>query len=371
VRLPQKLVNSDVLDKELTKNLMGFQFGAKTQLKKTAQITREYMPYGRILIVDDVQTNLFVARGLMAPYGLSIDTAANGFDAVERIKRGDSFDLILMDHFMPKMDGVEATKIIRGLGYTRSIVALTANAVSGQAEMFMENGFDDFISKPIDIRQLNAVLNRLVRDKYPAETVEAARRLKENLDNKSTAVAASQVSTNQQLTDFFVRDAQNAVSVLKSIILHINNPNEEEAELYRITVHGMKSALANIGENELSADALKLEQAAKNRDAGIISAETPVFLQALESLIAKIKPAQEDNDLTISATDLSFLQGKLLELKNACAAYDDSAAEAALREMKQKKWPNHITAVLDDIAVRILHSDFDEAADLAENALKG
>jgi CheY-like chemotaxis protein len=365
VRLPQKLVNSEMLDKELTKNLMDFHFGEKAQLKKAQQITREYMPYGRILIVDDVQTNLFVARGLMAPYGLSMDTAANGFDAVERIKRGDSYDLILMDHFMPKMDGMEATKIIRGLGYTNSIVALTANAVSGQAEMFMENGFDDFISKPIDIRQLNTILNKLVRDRYPAETIEAARRLKKDLDSHS-ATGISQESASSQIKDFFVRDAKNAVNILESMALNSDGFIQEEMEQYRVTVHGMKSALANIGEKELSAVALKLEQAARNRNIGVISAETPEFIQALQSLIVKFKPVQEDNYLEISADDLSFLQEKLLTIKKVCGDFDNDAAEAALRELKQKKWPNHIIAVLDDIAAHILHSDFDKAADLAE-----
>jgi len=76
---------------------------------------------------------------------------------------------------MPKMDGVETTKKIRNMGYTGTIVALTANAVAGQSEVFLESGFDDFISKPIDVRQLNSILNKRIRDKQPAEVLEAAR----------------------------------------------------------------------------------------------------------------------------------------------------------------------------------------------------
>jgi CheY-like chemotaxis protein len=306
----------------------------------------------------------------MAPYGLSIDTAANGFDAVERIKRGDSYDIILMDHFMPKMDGVEATKIIRDTGYTHPIVALTANAVSGQAEMFLANGFDDFISKPIDIRQLNTILNKLVRDKYPAETVEAARRLKKKLDSHSAPSGASQGPASSQIIDFFVRDAKNAVNILESMALNGGDLNDEEIEQYRITVHGMKSALANIDEKELSGIALKLELAARDRNTGVISAQTQEFIQALQSLIVKFKPAEEDKNLKISAEDLSFLREKLLEITKACGDFDNDTAETALKDIKQKKWPNHINAVLGDIAAHILHSDFDKAADLAENTAK-
>jgi PAS domain S-box-containing protein len=369
VHLPQKLVNSEVISKEITKNFTEFHFDTQARLKKAPQIVRDYMPYGRVLIVDDVETNLFVARGLMAPYGLSIETASSGIEAVERIKRGDTYDLIFMDHFMPKMDGVEAGRIIRNFGYPYPIVALTANAVAGQAEMFIENGFDDFISKPIDIRQLNVILNKLVRDKFPAETIEAARKLKDNFDIHYVHNAPVG-SVRQQLAEFFVRDAQHAVNTLGNILSHINNPDKEEMELYRITVHGMKSALANIGKKELSATALMLEQAAKNQDTGVMSTETPAFISALESLITKLKPAQEDNNLTISTHDLGFLQSKLLELKKACLAYDNDTAEAALHELKQKKWPNHLASVLDEISVCILHSDFEEAATWAENASK-
>jgi PAS domain S-box-containing protein len=164
VRLPQGTVDgSGVLDRELMENLKQFRLGKAEQMKKAPQIIREYMPYGKILIVDDVQTNLYVTKGLLTPYGLTVETVRSGFEAIDKIKDGAVYDIIFMDHYMPEMDGIEATKKLRELGYTRPVVALTANALAGQAEMFMENGFDDFISKPIDIRQLNAALNKFVR----------------------------------------------------------------------------------------------------------------------------------------------------------------------------------------------------------------
>jgi CheY-like chemotaxis protein len=120
------------------------------------QVVRESMPYGKILIVDDVESNLYVAKRLLDPYDLSLETASNAFKAIEEIKHGKVYDIIFMYHMMPGMDGIEATKIIRGLGYKHPIVALTANAIAGQAEIFLKNGFDGFIFKPIDTRQLNA-----------------------------------------------------------------------------------------------------------------------------------------------------------------------------------------------------------------------
>jgi CheY-like chemotaxis protein len=170
VRLPQGLIDSVILGKDVAENIRRFRMSSRAHLRNV-QISREPMPYGNVLIVDDVDTNIYVAKGLMAPYDLVIDSADSGFAAIEKIKNGNKYDIIFMDHMMPKMDGIEAAKHIRDLGYTEPIVALTANAVTGQVEIFLENGFDEFISKPIDIRQMNTVLNKFIRDKQPPEMI--------------------------------------------------------------------------------------------------------------------------------------------------------------------------------------------------------
>ena len=129
------------------------------------KIVRVPMPYGRVLVVDDMDAHLDVTKMLLRLYGLKILTVKSGFEAIDNIKAGNEYDIVFMDHLMPKMDGIEATKIIRGLGYRHPIIALSANDLQGQAEVFLANGFDDFILKPIDLRQLDAVLNKLIRDK--------------------------------------------------------------------------------------------------------------------------------------------------------------------------------------------------------------
>ena len=164
VRLPQGVNGSEVIGKETSENLQNFIFKNAAQTKNK-KVVRELMPYGKVLVVDDMVSNLDVAKLLLKPYQLQIETAESGFDAVERIKSGKVYDIVFMDHMMPKMDGVETTKTIRELGYNHPVIALTANAVLGQSEMFLANGFDGYISKPIDIRQLNDSLNRFIRDK--------------------------------------------------------------------------------------------------------------------------------------------------------------------------------------------------------------
>jgi len=164
VRLPQDIVDNDVLGKEVVEQLSLFRLN-QAAIAQRSPIIRSRMSYGRVLVVDDVKVNLFVAEGLMKPYQLCIETVRSGIEAIDKIKNGEVYDVIFMDHMMPEMDGIETTKRLRELGYVHPIIALTANAVMGQSEMFLQNGFDDFISKPIDMHRLDDVLNRFVRDK--------------------------------------------------------------------------------------------------------------------------------------------------------------------------------------------------------------
>jgi len=369
VRLPQGNTGAVPLGKEMVESLQHFRLSGGSLMKK-AQIVREYMPYGKVLIVDDVETNIYVSKGLMAPYGLLIDTAMSGFEAIDKVKAGNAYDIIFMDHMMPKMDGMEATKIIRGLGYMRSIVALTANAVAGQAEMFLANGFDDFLSKPIDIRQLNIMLNRLIRDKYPPEIVESARRQKENHE-KYSSVSRQQSSEGIELAGVFVRDAEKAAITLEGISKN-NFRRNDDIQLYVTTIHAMKGALANIGESELSDMALKLERAGRDRNTGVMIAETPEFLNELRAVIEENKISNEENNTVDGDSDesLAFLREKLTVIQAACAEYNKRNAKAALSVLKQKKWSHRTRKLLDDISGHLLHGDFEDAADIAGNYVR-
>jgi len=355
VHLPQKCMNSEPIGKELADNLMHHNLDGISRMR-TIQVKRDFMPYGRVLVVDDVETNLYVAKGLMSPYGLSIDVSMSGLEAIERIRSGSVYDVIFMDHMMPKMDGIEAVKIIRNLGYKEPIVALTANALAGQAEIFFNNGFDGYISKPIDIRQLNSTLNKLVRDKQPAAVIEEARRQKESLSN-----ASHYSSFNRQLIEFFLRDAKKSAAVLETVYIN-KGRRSEDISMFIINVHGMKSALANIGKTELSEQAARLEQAGRDKNIKYIMSELPSFLELLYDVIHKLE--NENNALKTDAGDdelnPQFLKEKLLAIRSSCAIYNKKAAKNILLELKEKSWPPSEAKLLSDISEYLLHSEFDE-----------
>jgi CheY-like chemotaxis protein len=142
------------------------------------KIEYEPMPYGRVLIVDDVETNLYVAEGVLMPYELNVETVDSAMLAIEKVKAGEVYDIIFMDHMMPEMDGVEATVKLREMGYNHPIIALSANAFSDMIQMFLDNGFTDFLPKPLDTNEINRVLIKHIRDKQPPEVIEQARAAK-------------------------------------------------------------------------------------------------------------------------------------------------------------------------------------------------
>jgi signal transduction histidine kinase/FixJ family two-component response regulator len=351
VHLNQGNAGIEILGKDLAENLSRFDKNITSHVQKT-QIRHEFMPYGRVLVVDDVETNLYVARGLMAPYGLSIDIAMSGFEAIDKLKDGSIYDIVFMDHMMPKMDGIEATKLIREMGYHHPVVALTANAIAGQAEIFLKNGFDEFISKPIDIRQLNQILNKLVRDKQPSEVIEAARAQRTNLYNSGD----KQGVVGSQLAEFFVRDAEKSIAIFDAIYLN-KCRRADDIAMFVINIHAMKSALANINEQELSSAALHLEQAGRDRKTEIIMKELPAFINRLKELVEKVRPVEPEET---EEFDPELLHKKLLEIQRAAEALDKRGAKTTLTELKEKGWPPPEKNLINTIAENLLHSEFDE-----------
>ena len=312
---------SGALSAELPEKLRNFSVN---NLARSANlhVEREQMPYGSALVVDDVEINLIVAEGLLALYGLQIETVSDGPSAVERVRGGKTYGIIFMDHMMPGMDGIEAAKEIRALGYGGAIVALTANAVPGNEEMFLEQGFDSYISKPIDIQKLDLVVERFIRNKRPddvakvntsafseapaaADAADAARAAESNVSsttsNAPAAPSAPQAPAVSEAADgggrkfavvklnerFFAalkRDVVKAAATLRE------SAGSGDVKTFATAAHGMKSAFAAIGQSGISERALKLELAGKNGDAGYISENAAGFIETLEEFIKENEP---------------------------------------------------------------------------------
>jgi signal transduction histidine kinase len=172
-RLSQGHITADPIGKEVVESLCIFRYQDK---KKPSQgkTVRADLRHARALVVDDFPTNLDVAAGMLRKYKMQVDCADNGKEAVDIIASGQPiYNIIFMDHMMPVMDGVEATKTIRALNtpYAKNIpiVALTANAIAGYEQMFMENGFNAFLPKPFNVMTLDAVITQWVVERLEKE----------------------------------------------------------------------------------------------------------------------------------------------------------------------------------------------------------
>jgi PAS domain S-box-containing protein len=369
VCLPQGIVDPTPIGRELAENLRNLRFIEDRNLSRGKSLIRSYMPYGKVLVVDDLATNLDVMKGLLMPYGLKVDTVSSGREAVEAIRKKDAcYDLVFMDHMMPGMDGIEATRIIRnGIGspYAQrvAIIALTANAVAGNKEMFLRSGFNDFISKPIDIKRLDIVLNQWIRDKQSEATLKEAENQGLVRQEAHGRLNGGQIDAEGKwLLEHPVEGIDFAAAlilygnsgaaympILKSFITHtppllerMDRHLESSRADYAIEAHGLKGTCNAVCARQAAALALELELAAKNgnfhairprhgelRDTVLkLTGSLGILLHTWEeSLPAQAKQRRREPDALL-----------LSRLSSAAAGFNSNLTEQLLGELEQYQY---------------------------------
>ncbi|MCL2182390.1 MAG: ATP-binding protein [Chitinispirillia bacterium] len=351
-------------------------------------------PEARVLIVDDIATNLKVAEGLLAPYKMQIDTCLSGAEAIELVK-ANTYDLVFMDHMMPIMDGIEAVKNIReldgGRGEKLPVAALTANAVSGMREMFLQNGFNGFIPKPIDTIALNALLEELIpAEKRKELTGDELKALTEETSSgddedimikgvnikKGIAVMGGKLESYLQTLDVFRKDGRDKLNAIKEVLAQNN------MQLYTIYVHALKSAAANIGAAKLSESARDLETAANKGDRAFIDAHNPEMTaelgavltgidSCLKAINAKTRREGTGGGGASGMTDINAANAELRKLKNAIDIMNASAMNEAVKNLQRYTGDENFGEALDKILQNALIGEYDEAVGLIDKVLGG
>ncbi|UQZ87825.1 hypothetical protein C4J81_00760 [Deltaproteobacteria bacterium Smac51] len=377
VRLPQKNAGRGVLGAELAENLQKFRLLQSSQIKQ-APIRRRHMPEAAVLVVDDVETNLYVAKGLLSPYGLTVDTAGGGREAIDKIECGGRYDLILMDHMMPGMDGLETVAHLRSMAAACPfcgevpIVALTANAVSGTKEMFLAHQFDDYISKPIDLARLNEVLERWIPAEKQREEAsvsdEGAAAVREPqllIRGLDTARGLRMVGGSEKLyretVAVFFRDGTEKIVELEAAL------KQKDILLYTIHAHALKSAGASIGAEELSERAAALELAGKRGDLPFIQAHHRAFMEEIRTLIEQIGAALSPSGRGPEA-DAGRLAAVLKDLKLAIDDFDVEAINQATAALKE--FGDQADSQVAVLLAHLLGGGYDDAAELVDRLLK-
>ncbi len=286
-----------------------------TQREETDDDNRRiYMPGIEALVVDDEPMNLMVAEGIFSDYGMRVTTARSGLESIELCQK-KHYDLIFMDHMMPEMDGVEAMKRLRADAHQRGeeliVLALTANAVSSAREMFLAEGFDGFIPKPIEIADLERVLKRVlpksaIKYEYVApETPKAAPH--EETEEASAPETGTpedellaRLEKNGVRTENGLRYCRSDSEFYRSLLAEFaQSAAGKQSKIrgfyeakdwanYAVFVHALKSTARMIGADELSETAKRMEAAAKAGDAETIAREHADMLSRYETLSGEI-----------------------------------------------------------------------------------
>ena len=315
--IPQKIIDKTVLGKEAVEKLRVFNW-------KETQGDRISLPYARVLVVDDVPTNHAVARGIMRPYKMTIDTVLSGEEAIVLIEKAEvHYDAIFMDHMMPGMDGIETTKRIRELGtdYSASIpiIALTANALPENEELFLSNGFNAYMTKPINVNVLNVLLNQWVRNEEKEKLFAAEQPQEEeeqiqsgllstySIQGVDLAAGAAQFGGENnylEIVKVFVNDTPKLLGDIQKFIDGFRiMPAAAAAALeslknYTITVHGIKGSCYGICATPVGDLAKELEMAAKSQNLGRVLELNNEFIKATGKLVDELKvlfPQKEDS----------------------------------------------------------------------------
>ena len=362
VRLKQKYVSDAVIGPEVVSSLNRFHY-SDGRRDKDMRLKRISLPYAHVLIVDDNQTNLDVARGLMKPYAMRIDCVDSGQKAIDAIAgEADRYDAVFMDQMMPGMDGIEATQRIRELStsYAKNIpvIALTANAVAGTEEMFLSKGFQAFLPKPIDIALLDAVIRQWVRD-HEKEKLYAGLETQEESykgDPPGIREGALTLLSGKEVAGLniengvkrFSGDEEVYINILhsyavntRSLLDSIDPVPENRLKSYEITVHSIKGSSYGICADAVARIAADLERAAKDFELDYVKKHNGLFVAVVRRLITDI-----DNMLeSLNLDSLKPIKDKpdsasLQNLIYACTAYDMDEVDAAMEDITRYQYEN-------------------------------
>ncbi len=367
----------------------------------TATITP--MPFVSILLVDDNEVNLQVAGGLLEPYHMNIHCALSGRSAITMVEQND-YDLVLMDHMMPGMDGVETLQCIRALPdptkNTIPVIALTANVTQDARDLFVASGFQDFLAKPIETVKLNATLKQWLKDlnesraaqnpeamakfvlqwqlqerKSMVETVNKEAASTRFVDFGAGVARLGNRKTYCNILDVYCRTAREKIVDLPKLL-------ETDLKTFTIEIHGLKGASGGVCADIVARNAAQLEKMAIEKREAEIGLDLPAFLQTLEATIADMEKFLEQSRAALDETEnvqpentpaasdnhvFGPLPADLREaLKKSFMDFDTEGLKILFDQQQNKTFDTQETALLLQLKEYYESYEFDEPIKLLE-----
>ncbi|MBQ7193425.1 MAG: response regulator, partial [Synergistaceae bacterium] len=338
-------------------------------------------PNARVLVVDDADVNLLVFANLLKKTKIKIDTASSGLEMLQMV-RMNHYNIIFLDHRMPGMDGVEAfhnmKKMTDGLNFSTPVVALTANAVLGARQYYIDEGFNDYISKPVDTVRLEQVLleylppDLVIRGgnmtaaepaKVPVEEAESPEAEDEQSKFKNIpGIDYDAAVTNCGSEDTFVQALEIFYNSLDKKADEIEGfERGKDIKNYTVKVHALKSAARLVGALKLSEDAKYLEACGDKNDVAEIEAKTPALLSLYRSYkptLAKVFGKNDEPDMSLPEISIDDLHEMYSLIKGFAADFDLDNIDNMIAEAKNYRIPESEREKFEKIKECVTNADW-------------
>ncbi|MGN0316376.1 MAG: histidine kinase N-terminal 7TM domain-containing protein [Lachnospira sp.] len=344
----------------------------------SSEVTEEYFnfvaPDAEILIVDDSEINLKVAAGLLQPLQMKIDTCTSGKAALRMIKN-KKYHIIFMDHMMPEMDGVETAQLIREEGgeyyKTAPIIALTANAIVEAKEEFIKAGMNDFIAKPIDLKEITTKIKRwlpdelILKDKSEV-VVKASKGYPEigDLDVKGAIEYLGSEDLYYNLLGDFYRLIDTKTHKIKECL--------EDGLLhdYTIEVHALKNSARMIGAYELSDSFKDMEDHGNKEDEEYLKEHTPRLMELFNSYKEVLKPYAVNDEKDKKEVPASYIKEILESLKEAVNSYDLDAIDSVMNELEKCRLPESCIEDEERLSVAVADVSMEDILKVSDEIIR-
>lgn len=344
-------------------------------------------PDARLLIVDDNGVNLEICDGLLKKHRLQIDYADSG-DRCLQLTEENEYDLIFLDHMMPGKDGIITLKLMRESETNKNamtpVIAFTANAVSGMKEMFIENGFEDFLSKPIDIVRMDELIASYIPaakihflDSYETSEDEEENEQSEadtslmirGMDvEKALANCGGSRAVLENLLDIIATEGVNKISHIRKLV------KNQDLKNYTIEIHSLKTTAANIGMTAMSERAKRLEMFGRDGNMDIVLAENEAVMEDYERLLADIEVFRKNRGNEGSETEAGTGTGldahdELVVILSLIHDFETDIAEKLVKALPSELKNGPLSDHVERLNERMSLFDYDGAASVVEELI--
>lgn len=342
-------------------------------------------PEAKILAVDDNSMNLAVIQGMLKKTEVQIDTTLSGMEAIEAVQR-EKYDLILMDHMMPQMDGIEAMKLMRRLNANKSrnapIIVLTANATVGSEQMYLLEGFDDYLSKPVKAERLEEMLLSHLPKHMIEKEYRMDRRTETEWENHFLQEEMKQYGLDvEEGLSYLNHDVKQYVAAAEIFMRHSQSKRRKMEQMlkegdisgYTMEVHALKSNARILGSKELSEKAKELEDHGFKEDMEWLSREHGVLEELWDRAEAGIQyllskwESQEEEIVEGSCMEKEKFRQKKERLAELIRQYEEEEAVAFIEELQKQGLNKEQLLELKQVKEWLEEFSYDEALELLES----